>query len=241
MTQGINGNGAAGVRAVFFDAGFTLIFPSRPIVDLYLETARAVSAGHSDEELRDAFARAWRAGTRSDAGDHRSSDALERERWHQFTLGIAREIPELLPHHPAWLDRLAGAFSGDKSWRLVPEAPPLLRALRARGMKLAIVSNWHGGLHRIVASVGLTELVDFVVVSADVGFRKPHPEIFQVALRQGGVPASSVVHVGDTWDEDVVGASAAGIIPIHLASGSEPPRTHDARTIRDLSELAALV
>ena len=101
---------------------------------------------------------------------------------------------------------------------------PVLLALRARGFKLAIVSNWHGGLQRILSAVGVIDLVDFVVCSADVGFRKPHPEIFQVALRQGGVPAASVVHVGDTWDEDVVGASAAGITPIHLANGAPAPR-----------------
>jgi len=235
-------NGGA-VQAVFFDAGFTLIFPSRPVIDCYLETARAVSHEHCDTKLREAFNRAWAAGTRSDPGDHRSSDALERERWHRFTLKIAQEIPELLPHHKAWLERLEGAFDTGDGWRLVSSAPPLLRDLRARGLKVAIVSNWHAGLHRIVSSVGLADLVDFVVCSADVGFRKPHPEIFQVALRQGSVPPSAVVHVGDTWDEDVVGAEAVGITPIHILGGPSTTRnpTTRHRTIADLSEIAGLV
>jgi putative hydrolase of the HAD superfamily len=233
---------AGPVRAVFFDAGFTLIFPSRPVVDLYVECARSVSEGHCDVKLKEAFARAWAAGTRADPGDHRSSDALERARWHQFTLRVAREIPELLPHHDAWLAALEGTFDSGDGWRLVPHAPALLRELRARGKKIAIVSNWHAGLHRIVSAVGLDDLVDFVVCSADVGFRKPHPEIFHVALRQGGVPPSAVVHVGDTWEEDVLGAQAVGIEAVHLTSSPMPvrgPAKH--HTIADLSEIAGLV
>ena len=116
------------VRAVFFDAGFTLIFPTRPVVDLYVEAARAVSQSHCDTRLREAFARTWAAGTRDDPGDHRSSDSIERMRWHRFTLRVAEAIPELLPHHAAWLERLAGTFDCGDGWRLAPEAPEILRA-----------------------------------------------------------------------------------------------------------------
>jgi putative hydrolase of the HAD superfamily len=238
-----NGSGARGpVQAVFFDAGFTLVFPVRPVIDLYVEAARAVSSGHCDDKLRETFKRAWSSGTRDQADDHRSSDELERQRWHRFTLKIAREIPELLPHHDAWLDALRGRFDSDEGWKLVPEAPGVLRALRSRGIKVAIVSNWHAGLQRTVTAVGLDDLVDDVVCSAVVGFRKPHPEIFNIALRRAGVSASTVLHVGDTWEEDVVGAVAAGITPVHLTNGEppQPDRGHH-HVIRGLSEITDLV
>src|SRR5262249_49565034 len=115
----------------------------------------------------------------------------------------------------------------------------LLERLRAAGKIVGIVSNWHAGLHTILADLGLTRLVDFVAVSADVGFRKPHPEIFNAALRQSGVPASSVVHVGDTFEEDVVGALAAGIVPVHLTESASKESL--CCSIRDLSELADLI
>jgi putative hydrolase of the HAD superfamily len=125
---------------------------------------------------------------------------------------------------------------------VVPQAPSLLQSLRARGLKVAIVSNWHGGLNRIVSALGLADLVDFVVCSADVGFRKPHPEIFQVALRQSGVPASAVVHVGDTWDEDIVGAARVGITPVHLTNGAPPATDRGAHlAIRELSEITDFI
>jgi REG-2-like HAD superfamily hydrolase len=240
--EGNGGRPRTPVQAVFFDAGFTLVFPVRPVIDLYVEAARAVSSGHCDDKLRETFKRAWSSGTRDQADDHRSSDELERQRWHRFTLKIAREIPELLPHHDAWLDALRGRFDSDVGWKLVPEAPEVLRVLRARGIKVAIVSNWHGGLQRTVTAVGLDDLVDDVVCSAVVGYRKPHPEIFNIALRRAGVPASAVLHVGDTWDEDVVGAEAAGITPVHLTNG-EPPLSNRGhhRAITWLSEITELI
>jgi putative hydrolase of the HAD superfamily len=233
---------SAPVKAVFFDAGFTLIFPSRPVVDLYVEAARAVCVDHCDERLRHEFHRAWRLGTRDENEDHRSSDELERMRWHRFTLRIAREIPELLPHHGAWLEQLRGRFDHESGWKLAPGAAELLRYLRARGLKVAIVSNWHGGLCRLATAIGLSDLVDSVVCSADVGYRKPHPEIFNIALRQLKLSPGEVVHVGDTWDEDVVGAAAAGITAVHLTNGApsvNADRPH--RAISDLSEIAELI
>jgi putative hydrolase of the HAD superfamily len=232
---------SSGTEAVFFDAGFTLIFPTRPVVDIYIEAARAVCPAHCDAKLQEAFHRAWAAGTRDERDDHRSSDEIERARWHRFTLKIAESIPELLPHHRAWLDRLTHTFDSGRGWRLADQAPDLLRALRARGFKVGIVSNWHAGLHRIVSDVGLVELVDFVVCSADVGFRKPHPAIFETALRMSGARASSSVHVGDTWAEDVVGALSVGIMPVHLANDGNRRAGTPHRTIGELSELAALV
>jgi putative hydrolase of the HAD superfamily len=237
--------GAAGPagppRAVLFDAGFTLLFPARPVLDLYLETARAVSGRHCDVMLTEAFRRAWAGGTRDHRDDHRSSDEIERARWHRFTRRIAEQVPELLPHHPAWLERLSREFDAARAWLLAPEAPGVLGRLRSRGVAVGIVSNWHAGLHRILSETGLSELVDFVVCSADVGYRKPHPEIFHAALRLCGADAAATVHVGDTWAEDVVGAESVGIAAVHLVTEAAPRATGSHRTIADLTEVEALV
>jgi putative hydrolase of the HAD superfamily len=235
-----SGGASSPPRAVFFDAGFTLIHPTRPVVELYCDAAREVSGTRCDAKLREEFQRAWSEGTRDAREDHRSSDELERARWHRFTRRIAETVPELLPHHEAWLERLRGHFDDAQGWRLAPQAREILQDLRARGLRVGIVSNWHAGLHRIVSGMGLHALVDFVVCSADVGFRKPHPRIFHEALRASGIAAAATIHVGDTWSEDVVGALAAGIAAVHLSSG--PPRPGTAhRTIADLSELATIL
>jgi putative hydrolase of the HAD superfamily len=97
------------------------------------------------------------------------------------------------------------------------DAAPALRELRARGLRLVVVSNWDCSLSEVLERVGLRELVDAVVVSAVVGAAKPDRAIFDAALAAAGCDASEAVHVGDSVEADVGGARAAGIRPLLLA------------------------
>jgi putative hydrolase of the HAD superfamily len=121
-----------------------------------------------------------------------------------------------------------------------PDAPPALDALRARGMALAVVSNWDVSLGEALARTGLADRVDAVVVSALVGAAKPDPALFDAALERLGVAAVDAVHVGDTYDDDIVGARAAGVRPV-LISRYGTPAPADVEAIADLRELLALL
>jgi len=92
-----------------------------------------------------------------------------------------------------------------------PDAAPALAALRGRGLRLVCVSNWDISLTDVLERCGLGDSLDGVVTSAGSGSRKPDPVIFSQALELAGCTASEAVHVGDTLDEDVAGAQAAGI------------------------------
>jgi putative hydrolase of the HAD superfamily len=96
-------------------------------------------------------------------------------------------------------------------FRPYPDAPPALEALRSRGLRLVCVSNWDISLTDVLERCGLLEALEGVVTSAATGARKPDPAIFEVALEVAGVAASEALHVGDTEEEDVSGARAAGI------------------------------
>jgi putative hydrolase of the HAD superfamily len=96
-------------------------------------------------------------------------------------------------------------------FRAYPDAGPALSELRSRGLRLVCVSNWDISLPDVLARCGLMDAVEGVVSSAGVGARKPDPAIFEAALEVAGVPALEALHVGDTADEDVAGARAAGI------------------------------
>jgi HAD superfamily hydrolase (TIGR01509 family) len=90
----------------------------------------------------------------------------------------------------------------------------LLEALRARGLKLALVSNTASPrwlLEPILERQGITERVDAVVLSSEVGKRKPHPAIFEKALRGLDVPSVEALFVGDRLEADVLGASRVGM------------------------------
>lgn len=96
-------------------------------------------------------------------------------------------------------------------FRAYPDAAPALAALRERGLRLVCVSNWDCSLPEVLGRCGLLELLDGVVTSAEAGARKPDPEIFTPALEIAGCAPGEALHVGDTPEEDLAGARAAGI------------------------------
>ena len=79
------------------------------------------------------------------------------------------------------------------------------------GLRLVVASNWDVSLHEVLERTGLRELLDGVVTSAEVGSAKPAGELFAAALALAGASAQEAIHVGDSLEEDIAGARAAGI------------------------------
>ncbi len=104
-----------------------------------------------------------------------------------------------------------------------------------------VVSNWDQSLGSVLARVGLDALLDGVVTSAEVGAAKPDPRIFEAALELAGVSAGEALHVGDSLEEDVAGAHAAGIEVVWLNRGRAdlPSRARRVVEITGLDELSA--
>jgi HAD superfamily hydrolase (TIGR01509 family) len=92
----------------------------------------------------------------------------------------------------------------------LPGAIAACRALGAAGLRLGVVSNWDVGLHGQLSKLGIAELVDTIVTSAEAGAPKPAPKPFELALERLGVDARRTVHVGDA-SADREGALAAGL------------------------------
>lgn len=96
-------------------------------------------------------------------------------------------------------------------FRPFPDVRPALEAWRARGVRLAVVSNWDVSLHEVLARTGLAELVDGAVSSAEVGFAKPDPRPVLAGLEIAGVGAEDAWLVGDDVEADLGAAEAAGV------------------------------
>jgi putative hydrolase of the HAD superfamily len=92
-----------------------------------------------------------------------------------------------------------------------PDARPSLADLSGRGLRLVCVSNWDCTLGAVLDRCGLGELLDGAVSSAEAGARKPDPAIFAEALELAGCEPEEALHVGDSPEEDLEGARAAGI------------------------------
>jgi HAD superfamily hydrolase (TIGR01549 family) len=102
-------------------------------------------------------------------------------------------------------------------YQLAASTHALLEALRARGLKLGLVSNTASPLwllEPVLEKQGLVERLDAIVLSAEVGKRKPHPAIFERALDELGVEAGDALFVGDRVEADVLGASRVGMTTV---------------------------
>jgi len=114
--------------------------------------------------------------------------------------------------------------------RLDPDARDLLAELGAT-KTLALISNFDHPphVHSLLAELGLSEFFTTIIVSGEVGAKKPSPEIFSMALKATGLQPGDVAYVGDMLREDIEGSKAAGMIPILI----ERERPSDQRVDYD--------
>src|SRR3954452_11814418 len=183
-------------RAVFLDALGTLVELEPPWISL----REMVPAEVSDERLVDAL---------------RAEVAYYKEHAHEghdeASLGKLRERCAALVSRKLGLDVGVDELVAAIRFSAYPDSVPALSGLRDRGLRLVVVSNWDSSLPRVLDGCGLGELLDGTVTSAETGSRKPDPGIFERALELAGCEPGEALHVGDTAEEDVTGARAAGI------------------------------
>jgi HAD superfamily hydrolase (TIGR01509 family) len=128
-----------------------------------------------------------------------------------------------------------------RSARLYDDALPFLRALRSRGVKVAVVSNCSEYTRDLLESNGVADLADTLVLSCEVGAEKPAAEIFGYALGQLGVPAGRAVFVDDQ-PSYCAGAAALGITAVQIVRGELDGKVPAEGTmvVRSLPEVEAL-
>lgn len=190
------------IRAVSFDVGGTLIEPWPSVGHVYAGVAEQFGiTGVPPEQLNRQFAAAWKA---------RRDFDYSREAWrelvnHSFA-GLWPELPSA-----ACFDAMYEAFAAVDPWRVFDDVRPTLAAVRARGWKVGIVSNWDERLRPLLRDLGLLDCFDVIVVSHEAGFTKPAREIFRCAVAALNLPAETILHIGDSRTEDFDGARAAGM------------------------------
>ena len=208
------------VRGVFFDLYGTLLAygDMRAAWDAWLDAFQASLGRHGLAQSREAFAmRCHRFFERAEPPALGNGLTVFERRiqvlCNELGLGVeANALPAIAADSAAAWQRYV---------RPDPESRPVLQALRRR-YRLALISNFDHPphVHRVLAECGLGDAFDVIIVSAEVGVKKPDPEIFRIALERTGLEPGRVIHVGDT-DEDVHGAVRAGIRPILIQRDGE--------------------
>jgi putative hydrolase of the HAD superfamily len=199
-------------RAVLFDALGTLLELEPPAPLLRAELERQFGVLLSEVDAQRAIAAEINFYRRHfDEGRDPDSVAALRER---CAAALREELPSRVSRELPGAAGLVRSLLASLRFRTYPDSRPALAGYRDRGVRLVVVSNWDVSLHSVLTSLGLRPLLDGVITSAEAGARKPAPAIFEEALRLADVPASEALHVGDSVEEDVAGARAAGIEPV---------------------------
>ncbi|MEA2674340.1 MAG: hydrolase / 5-amino-6-(5-phospho-D-ribitylamino)uracil phosphatase [Chloroflexota bacterium] len=216
------------VTAITLDFGNTLVRVDRPgLRDVVHETADGL-IGQGIAQDRAAFVAAW-----GEERDRQFTEEVPQLRETDIEQRAVRVLARLRgaappPEDVRWDDAAAATlvepaevaivldtYSAAFLRCMVPveDAGATLRQLAGRGFALAILSNWPLAItiDRYAAAQGWLPYLRAIVVSQRVGVIKPHPQIFRAAEHDLGLaPGAAILHVGDDWAADVVGASSAG-------------------------------
>jgi HAD superfamily hydrolase (TIGR01549 family) len=229
------------LRAIFFDAGNTLLYP------------------RLDERARDLTAAGYPARVEDfHAAERAAKQKLDAWLWPQIRTG---EVPRTIDHyywmeyfallmgligapeaeHARLIRLVADGFRNILTWSVVmPETPGYLASLNEAGYFLGVISNSVGTLEGQLQNMGLRRYFQAVFDSAIVGVEKPHPEIFQMALASAKVAPNEAVFVGDTNATDVGGAEFAGLHGVLIDRVGAYPQAECPR-ITLLPELEAVL
>jgi putative hydrolase of the HAD superfamily len=226
----------AAPRAVFFDVDFTLIYPGPTFQGAGYQRF-CMQHGIDVDPARFSAAVLAASVILNEQQDH----IYHPEIFVRYTRRIIEGMGGTGPHLDACATEIYAEWAACQHFILYDDVTPVLRELAARGIKVGLISNSHRCLASFQQHFELHGLIAAALSSSEHGYLKPHPSIFESALKLLDVSASESVMVGDSLAHDIEGARRVGMRGILVqrspaGTAAVPP---DVPVIRGLSELAA--
>lgn len=220
------------VRAVFFDAVGTLIQPHPPATEVYLAVGRRFGSQRTLADIGRRFSHAFREEeARDQANGWRTSEARELDRWRRIVATVLDDATDAAACFTALYEHFA-QFAG---WRCDPDAAGTLDELARRGFQLGLASNFDSRLRRVVAGLPALALLTHLVISSEVGWRKPAAAFYATLCQQANRPPEHILLVGDDLRNDYDGARSAGLAAVLLdPHGSQGTAISQIERLSDL-------
>lgn len=227
-----------GARACIFDAGGTLVHPDWPRLSRIAE--EVLGRSFESSEMSRAFGEMLRlVGIEMQREGFVLPDEMKRPHWTfrrmYETLGLDAATCEGV------MERLADSHLERHVWCGIDhEVPRVLDELKRQGLIIAVISNTEDG--RLIDSLdasGIADSFDLLIDSHLVGYRKPDPAIFRLALERLELEAHEAAYVGDSYAHDALAAQKVGLRGILLDPLDLHPESICPR-IRSLGELYAV-
>ena len=225
-------------RAVFFDVDFTLIYPGPTFQS---EGYQRFCAAHGIEVDPGKFPEAVIAASAilDDEQELRYDDEL----FVRYTRRIIEVMGGTGDALDACATQIVREWAACQHFFLYDDVTPVLQELGGRGYKVGLISNSHRCLASFQQHFELHGLITAAVSSSEHGFLKPHPSIFEAALRLVGVRPEEAVMVGDSLTHDIEGARRVGMrgVLVRRAENGPVAAPGDVPVIRSLMELPPLL
>jgi putative hydrolase of the HAD superfamily len=224
-------------RCIAFDAVGTLIHPQPPAGEAYYAAARKFGSQLGLEEITRRFHQVFHEMESADwlaDGGCTTDEVREEERWR----GIVSRVIDDITDPAGCFAELFAHFSRSDNWRCFDDVPEGLERLHAAGYRLAIASNFDGRLHSVCDGLEGLRPIDFRIISAEVGCRKPAQGFFEALVRGACCEVGEVLMIGDDPANDVDGAREAGLAAL-LINRRGPRRPDEIGSLLELAERLA--
>ena len=222
-------------RTVFFDFGGTLAEPIAEPLDVWVDVANDLGLGADRPAMDRALATAneWFA---TAVFEHHGRTP---ELWRRYETRVldALRIEDV---DGSLASAIEGRFRRVQWNRLYPESRSVLETLRGHGYALGVISNATEEVLDRLRDMDVMGYFDSITYSQEAGANKPDPAIFRLALRRAGCGPEESMHIGNTYDDDVVGARGVGIAPV-LVDRDDGQRDADCPRVRDLTGVLELL
>lgn len=227
-------------RAIFFDAGETLVHPHPSFPELFATVLVregfpvGVEAVHAQiHHVGDRFSQAAREEELWTTSPNRSR-AFWLSVYERFLDGMG------LPTGDGLHETLYREFTDLANYALFDDVTPMLSALRRSGAVLGVVSNFEEWLERLLEQLGVLRHFDVRVISGLEGMEKPDPRIYRLALDRAGVEPGEAAFVGDSPEFDIDPPAALGMFPVLIDRRDRYPGFAGVR-IERLTQLPAVL
>lgn len=234
------------IRVVAFDAVGTVIYADPSVTATYCRILNELS-GHPVDETQVRRVLGKRLTERSDQHDLRTNVASERQFWYDLIAELVVDAERV----DACFYALYDHFGRASNWRCYDDVASTLVGLKSAGRQLVLASNFDERLNTV--SAGLIELrgISKIIISSEIGWRKPAPEFFDIVCRQTNCRPNEILFVGDDLVNDIHGAERVGMATAWIDRTGQPAgampwatdqrAANSIRPIRSLLELIAEV
>jgi len=234
-------------KAVIFDLHHTLIrlYPSRGVI--YQNVLKKYGLRCQPKKIKRAFNDVWREyGNKRISNEHaKHHNEKKIEKW---WLDFHHRMLVKLGYNDKSKSTLINTaisnkfYTNPKTHRMYADAKKILKMLKIKETKLALVTNGYKSTRKIIDGLGMKKYFDCIIISSEVSISKPNPKIFQLVAKTFNLKPEEILCVGDSYPTDIVGAKLASCgAAIIDRRGMDYKKRYDCIYLNNLLQIKSFV